>query len=149
MDKLDQKLKSHLTSQNDAATAKRLNELEREGVSEGPEVPRALKDRAKDLFKEKHRAECPHCGKAITPFKKPVKRMALVNFLWLGLSAAGFGLSFMFPHYFMQCLALGVLAGAKWIADQRALKTQILIYKALQEEKEIVLERHGLESHRQ
>jgi hypothetical protein len=147
MDKLDQKLKSHLAAQNDAAMAKKLNELEREGVPEGPAVPRTLKHRVKGFFKDKHRADCPHCGKPITPFKKPVKRLALTSLLWLGLSLLGFGLSFVFPHYFMQCLALGVLAGAKWIVDQRALKTQILIYKALQEEKETVPERHGLEHH--
>lgn len=76
---------------------------------------------------------CPHCGGAITPFKKPPVRQQWLIALWAGLCLGGFALSFVFPRYFFQCLAVSVLAGFKWIADQRALKTQILVYRALEE----------------
>ena len=74
---------------------------------------------------------CPHCGKRVTPFKKPLKEQRAVAALFGALALASFGLSFVFRHYFMQFLAVTVLAGIKAIVEMRAVKTQILIYKAL------------------
>lgn len=76
-------------------------------------------------------ASCPHCGKAITPFKKSPDRQKLLLGLWAAIGLSAFVLSFMFPRYFLQCLTVTVLAGCKWIVDQRALKAQILVYRAL------------------
>jgi len=49
--------------------------------------------------------------------------------------AASFALSFVLRRYFMQCLAVSVLCGVKAVVEMRALKTQVLIYKALSEER--------------
>lgn len=78
-------------------------------------------------------SSCPHCGGAITPFKKSPARQKLTIGLWAAVSLAGLGASFVFPRYFVQCLVVCVLAGVKAIVDQRALKTQILVYRALEE----------------
>lgn len=53
--------------------------------------------------------------------------------LWLVLSIACFGASFFIPRFFMQFLAAGVLFGVKWIVEHRARKTQIMIYRALED----------------
>ena len=86
---------------------------------------------AKALFFKSPVARCPHCGKQITPFKRPVKRQNIYNFLWLLSSAISFLASFFYRRYFYQCLALALFFGIKWILDRRVTKTQILIYKAL------------------
>ena len=87
---------------------------------------------AKALAGPKSRdAACPHCGKRITPFKKPLKSQRGQNLAWLVLAGAGLALSFIFPHYFIQSLVVTALAGVKCIVEMRATKTQILIYKAL------------------
>ena len=77
---------------------------------------------------------CPHCGKPITPFKRPLNRQKWVNLFWSLLTVSAFMLSFILRRYFMQCLAISVLAGIRWIVEMRAMKTQILIYKALSED---------------
>lgn len=104
---------------------------------------RALKG-AKNLMGSQRSAACPHCGKAITPFKKPVFAQALWNGLWLAGMLVSFLLSFVFGRFFLQFLAATLLFGVKWIVDQKAMRTQILIYKALQEEQgeQKVLARH-------
>jgi hypothetical protein len=50
------------------------------------------------------------------------------------LALISFGLSFVVRHYFMQFLAVTLLAGVKAIVDWRSAKTQILIYRALSAE---------------
>ncbi len=90
---------------------------------------------------------CPHCGKKITSFKKPLSRQYLWNALWLVTAAAGLGLSFVFKRYFLQFLVVSLLAGFKWIVDQKAMKTQILIYKALKEESESPSRSRDLHQH--
>ena len=97
-------------------------------------VPTDWERQAKGIFSNKANVSCPHCGKAITPFKKPVGRQNLTNFLWLAASAASFITSFFYHHYFYQCLALALFFGIKWVLDRRSTKTQILIYKALKDE---------------
>jgi len=103
-------------------------------AEERKDVPEPLVARAKALMPGRPGVPCPHCGKPITPFKKPLRSQRLWNALWLALAAGSFALSFAFPGYFVQCVAAGFLFGVKWIVDQKAAKTQILIYKALQEE---------------
>ena len=115
MDDLDSLIKEHI-----------------EQTVSAQEVPAEVLRKAKDLMGR--RISCPHCGRAITPFKKPHSRQMLVNLLWLASAASMFLLSFVFPHYFFQFLVLTLLAGFKWIVEQRSSKTQILIYKALKEE---------------
>ena len=100
---------------------------------EKKEVPRSLVKKAKALRPGRPGIACPHCGKPITPFKKPIQSQRFWNALWLLLAAASFALSFSIPRYFVQCVALAVLFGVKWIVDQKAAKTQVLIYKALQD----------------
>ena len=100
-------------------------------------LPAGLIDRAKALMPASGKsAPCPHCGRAITPFKRPVGQQKWVNLFWLLLSLVAFALSFVFRRYFMQCLAVSVIAAVKWAVEMRATKTQILIYKALSEEPE-------------
>ena len=97
-------------------------------------VPTALLNRVKKFKLQGPGPLCPHCGKPITSFKKPLAGQRLWNIAWASSAALSFLLSFLFHRYFFQFVALTVLFGVKWIVDQRATKTQILIYKALQEE---------------
>lgn len=100
--------------------------------SEGTQVPAEFVARAKSLMPGRT-AACPHCGKPITPFKKPPARQRWLNALWLAGMTVSFALSFVFPARFYQCLAAALLFGIKWIVDQKATRTQILIYKALED----------------
>lgn len=114
-----------------------LDRLIKKGVEDSADaevVPPQALQRAKDLMRGG--VACPHCGKGITPFKKPYPQQKLMNGLWLILACGVFGLSFVFPRYFMQFLVLTVLFGFKWILEQRSAKSQILIYKALREGEE-------------
>lgn len=124
---------------NDAETqslVSRARELfEASGGWEGEKVPSELVQRAQGLMKPKGPSgSCPHCGKPITPFKKPLSAQRWIGAAWLLLAAAAFGLSFVFRFYFMQCLAVALLAGIKGVLEMRAMKTQILIYKALSDD---------------
>jgi hypothetical protein len=76
-------------------------------------------------------AVCPHCGKTITPFKTPPRSRRWKNLFWVSGMILAFCLSFFLRRYFMQCLAVSVLCGVKAVVEMRALKTQVLIYKAL------------------
>ena len=100
------------------------------------EVPKRLLDRVKKFKPHASGPSCPHCGGAITPFKKPLAMQRFWNLIWISAAAVSFALSFIFPRYFFQLVALTVLSGVKWIVDQRATRTQILIYKALLEDSE-------------
>lgn len=97
-------------------------------------APRASVAKAKALMGRLPEALCPHCGKSITPFKKPPASQARTSSLWLAAAAAAFALSFVFRHYFFQYLVAAVLLGVKGIVEARAAKTQILIYKALKDD---------------
>ena len=107
--------------------------LGEEAAAQGQKVPPGLIQATKDLFRKTARLSCPHCGKAITPFKKSPQKQSWLNWAWLSLAVASFLLSFVFRRYFFQCLVLALLFGVKWIVDQKAARTRILIYKALKE----------------
>jgi hypothetical protein len=101
------------------------------------EIPAGLVEKAKRLVKNSGQsAPCPHCGKHITPFKRPTANQKWTNLLWLLLTVISFALSFVFRRYFMQFLALTVIAGVRWAVEMRASKTQIMIYRALSEDPE-------------
>ena len=101
------------------------------GISET--VPKRALEKAKALVGGKA-VSCPHCGKPITPFKRPLKTQQGVNLTWLAAALLCFALSFIFHRYFIQCVAAALVLAAKWIANSRATRTQILIYKALSDE---------------
>ncbi|MBI3253082.1 MAG: hypothetical protein HYZ52_07255 [Candidatus Omnitrophica bacterium] len=131
MDKFDQTLENYFEGAGgDAAFARKIRGLVENLDEAGKEkIPRELVEAAKRLGG-----------------RKPAARRRLSNFLWAGFSVVMFAFSFLFRRYFLQCLALAVVSGIKWIVDQRVTKTQIMIYKALEtEEKEG--ERHRLSSH--
>ncbi len=130
MDKLDKLMTNYFSEQS---LPKGL--LEEIRAAKEEEAPPAFKNSAKNLFPDKNKAlTCPHCRKSITAFKKPVRSQSLWNTLWLGLSVICFILSFIFKQFFIQWVAFGFLSTIKYIVDQKSTKTQILIYKALQEE---------------
>jgi hypothetical protein len=132
MDEFDETIRKHLDRERaDRKERELLGHLEE---SESEKVPPALVRRAQALKAAPGIAVCPHCGKSITPFKKPLAGQRVRNGLELGVSLLFFGLSFAFRHYFAQFLIVAVLAGIQWIVDRKATKTQILIYKALREE---------------
>ena len=113
---------------------------------ENENVPPALVQRAKRLMTAGDAfGTCPHCGKRITPFKKPLSSQRWKNIVWLALGASTFALSFVVHRFFYQFLAATLLFGFKWIVEQRATKTQIMIYKALSEESGS--EKHRLHQH--
>ncbi len=129
LQKMLEHLKKHPEDQAFVMKARKL--LEAEG-GQGDQTP-SLKavEMAKALLKEKTGLACPHCGGTITPFKKPIKPQIAWSITWIALAAASFTLSFLFRGYFMQFLALTLLFGVKWIVDRKAIKTQIIVYKAL------------------
>lgn len=97
-----------------------------------PGAPASLRKKAKLLWRAP-KALCPHCGKSVTALKKPLgPQTGWLVVCILGFAVA-FGLSFVFPRYFMQFLLLAALCGFKAIVDLKAVKTQILVYKALSE----------------
>ena len=106
-------------------------------------VPQHALRGAKNLMGAQRSVACPHCGKAITPFKKPVSAQALWNGLWLLGMVVSFSLSFVFPRFFLQFLAAALLFGVKWIVDQKATRPQILIYKALLKEDDELISRRA------
>lgn len=116
MDELDHLIRQHVERTVDAE-----------------KVPPGALRKAKKLLSEGG-ISCPHCGKPITPFKKPRSKQRLWNLLWLCLAIGTFSTSFVFRHYFFQWLVLALFFGFKWILEQRTSRTQVLIYKALREE---------------
>ncbi len=142
MDELEgealQKMTSHLLThpedQELVVEARRL--LETQAESEAEKVPRRLIQKAKGLMKPGSGLKCPHCGRGITPFKRPLAKQTLWNAAWLCLAAACFLTSFILHRYFIQFSIFGFLFAVKWIVDQKATKTQILIYRALKEDSE-------------
>ena len=96
-------------------------------------APSALVRKAKALGSSAP-ANCPHCGKPVTPFKRPLSVQRRLNLLWLGAALTSFAGSFLVPHYFLQFLAAALLFGFKWAVEERGTRTQIMIYKALREE---------------
>ena len=106
------------------------------GQLKNEEVPKAILDRVKKFKPPVAGPSCPHCGKPLTAFKKPLASQRLWNAVWMSAALVSFALSFALPRYFFQFIAMAVLSGVKWIVDRRATKTQILIYKALQEDPE-------------
>ena len=105
----------------------------KEHLGQTREVPADLVQKAKDLVPgPRPSAACPHCGKPITPFKK-APAQARWNLLWLAAAGVSFALSFAVPRYFVQFLVVTLVCAFKWIVERRAMKTQILIYKALSE----------------
>ena len=121
--------------------------MEAEGGWENESVPRELVQRAQGLMRSKSGSggACPHCGKTITSFKKPLSTQKWLNAFWVSLAVVSFAFSFAFPHYFVQFVAAALLSGIKGIVEMRATKTQILIYKALSEESGP--EQHRLHQH--
>ena len=119
-----------MTDKADSYLREYLSEVKNENV------PAALLKRVKKFKLAAPSSLCPHCGKPITPFKKPLTSQRFWNAVWMLSAAAALGLSFVAPRYFVQWVALAVLFGVKFIIDQRATKTQILIYKALAEDSE-------------
>ena len=113
----------------------RLDDSIKEYLRETREVPPGLVQKAKDLVPAVRPGvgKCPHCGKPVTPFKNG-GIPGPWNLLWFVSAGVSLALSFYFKPYFMQFLVLTLLLGYKGIVDQRALKTQILIYKALSDE---------------
>lgn len=107
--------------------------LESLNESEKADIPGAVIKNAKALMRKNREIACPHCGKKITTFKKPLNSQRMTNYIWLLLAAGSFALSFIYKHYFMQCLLVALLFGVKFIVDQKATKLQILVYKTLKE----------------
>lgn len=132
MDELDEQIKTYLERHK---TTREVLAKDAAGARL-PEVSAELMQKAKDRMPggSPRGTACPHCGKAITGFKKPLQQQILSNAIWLGAAAAFFAASFMYPRYFVQWALMAAFCGFKWALDQRATKTQILIYKALQEE---------------
>lgn len=125
-------LKAHPEAQKMITRAR--NMLNTVDQAERQKVPSGWKRQAKDLVLKQPNVRCPHCGKSITPFKKPIGRQNIYNILWLLAATVSFLASFYYRRYFYQCLALALFFGVKWIFDRKATRTQILIYKALKDD---------------
>ena len=122
--------------------------LARMAEAEKQAVPEDLLGAARSRIPQKEGLSCPYCQKPITPFKKPLGKQKLFNFLWLAAGLFFLGLSFWARHFFVQWSILGGLCLIQWIVDRKATKTQILIYKALSEDAgEKTRHLHRAESH--
>ena len=132
LEKMLNHLKTYPEDQLVVLTARRLflqmSEAEKEAV------PPGLLNRIRSGIPSKQSVDCPHCHRAITPFKKPLSRQKLLNLLWLAAGITLFSLSFFNRRFFIQWVVMGALCIAKWIVDQKTTKTQIMIYKALSED---------------
>lgn len=104
--------------------------------AEREEVPAELISRVRAAAPRSGAVACPHCRGAITPFKRPLGRQKLYLALWLAAGAVFFGVSFLVPRYFVQWTVLGALCLVKCIVDAKAVRTQIIVYKALSEASE-------------
>ena len=113
-------------------TARQLME-ELSSAPEAKDIPAEWIRSAKNLSAPKKDISCPHCGKGISAFKKPLSSQKIANLCLLLLTISAFVLSFVFKRYFFQFLVLTLLFGFKWIIDQKNAKTQILVYKAITE----------------
>ena len=145
MENVDKELKEYL---GNAAKTRKI--YEQSAHAEGEKVPQELIRKVKNLMNATRRVSCPHCGKGITPFKKPIAKQFFWNIIWLSGAAAAFAFSFVFRRFFLQFLVAALLFGVKWIVDQKAARTQILIYKALKENQETLpksRDLHQPESH--
>ena len=130
LEKMAAHLRDHADDQAVVVKAREL--LKNERGAQGEPVPAEWIERAKSLMAPA--LKCPHCGKAITPFKSPERTQKFRNAVLFLAAAAAFILSFAYRRYFFQFVALAVLLGVKWIVDQKSMKTQILIYRALRED---------------
>ncbi|MGB2600302.1 MAG: zf-HC2 domain-containing protein [Candidatus Omnitrophota bacterium] len=90
---------------------------------------------------EEHIAGCNSCRELLSDayeiISKPdlnQTRRKVMNWIksnpWFFTSVTAFTFSFVFPRYFLQFLAAGLLAGAKWIIDAKTTKMLIMIYEA-------------------
>jgi hypothetical protein len=129
-DRLDSEMRDSLRRRKSGEPEQSLAE------AENAVVPAAWVAEAKALGLKKNRLKCPHCGRGITPFKKPVKAQMYWNLLWLIFALVSFSLSFLFKAVFIQFLVLTVIFSLKLMVNQRAMRTQLLIYKALKEGEE-------------
>lgn len=78
--------------------------------------------------------ECPHCHRQISAAQSAVlRRRKWLTYAWLGGCLLSFAASFWVPRYFVQWTVLAALLGLKWILDARTVRSQVLIYRALQE----------------
>ena len=126
MDKIDKDIKNFIAGDR---AAKKL--FPRMGEAQKETVPEDLLAKVRSQIPRGETVNCPHCRKPITPFKKPLSRQKLLNFLWLAAGMGLFSLSFVIRQYFIQWVVLGALCLLKWIVDQKTTRTQIMIYKAL------------------
>jgi hypothetical protein len=83
---------------------------------------------------------CSLCGAAIAPPKKnsafTFARLQRVSELirvhiWLVLSLGAITASLFFSRYFIQCIAIALIFGAKWILDRRQFRIYSEILKSL------------------
>ncbi len=86
---------------------------------------------------------CPICGVAIAPPKKSLlflfaRRQGITELLrahiWFLLGLAAMTASFFVRRYFMQCIAIAVIFGAKWILDQAHFRIYNDILKSLKKD---------------
>lgn len=93
--------------------------------------------------------ECPHCHRQISAARGAVlKRRKWMTYAWLGGCLLSFAASFWVPRYFVQWTVLAALLGLKWILDVRAVRSQVLIYRALREGGTPMGESGRLQKHR-
>lgn len=88
---------------------------------------------------------CPLCGAAIAPPKKNLaflfaRRQSFSELLrahiWFILSLAAMITSFFYRRYFMQCIAIATIFGAKWLLDQAQFRIYSEILKSLKKSSE-------------
>ena len=106
LDKMLAHLRSHPEDQILVSKAREL--LDQMDAADQEKVPDEAVRKAKRLMGDKTRLACPHCGKSITPFKKPVQNQFFWSALWLCLAGGSFALSFIFHRYFLQFLVLEI-----------------------------------------
>ena len=88
---------------------------------------------------------CPLCGVGIAPPKKNLAFLfarkqsfseLLRAHIWFILSLGMMTASFFFRRYFMQCIAIATIFGAKWILDQAQFRIYNEILKSLKKDVE-------------
>jgi hypothetical protein len=90
---------------------------------------------------ERHLAGCSRCRELMIDTLNVMKSEKLYDLwrnvfrsikknLWLIGALSAFSLSFIFPGYFMQFLAVSLVMGMKWLLEARSMKTILMVYEA-------------------
>jgi anti-sigma factor RsiW len=143
---LEQHRKGELADLNESASARALSVIAAELEEQRDSKPALLICMACRQPIPTDSRFCSLCGAATVPPKKDLafllaRRQSVSELIrthvWLVLSLSAMGASFFFERYFVQCVTLALIFGAKWILDQAQFRIYRDILKSLKSNTEL------------